>query len=369
MEKKRLVWITPDYFFDTDSTIVGNLCEYYDIRWYVIWGKGSLRAFPDDKNIFKLIVSPYRYRDLRVIKLYFSLFKEIRKFDPAIIYNGFSGIPFFYPLLFLMFDRHRVIHEGHEIDPYVSVVHDKLTVSYVKYYLRRVGHTQVFSKHAEQKFHKLYPGQKCTYVPMVPKDFGPAKKTIDHGDRTVFLFFGGVRSTKRFDVLLDAFLALDKEHSKKAELWVYGKCDGEDRVKFDQMIEGHDNIKTMFDFVPDEMVPDLFCSSSYLVQPYQQITQSGPMMIAYNYNLPVIATDIDGFTERIGNGKNGYLFETNNPNDLKRVLEICIDQSKDEYNSIKENVRKKVEQEYSLDAVIKKYCTMLDCFMSSCIRL
>ena len=367
--KKRIVWITPDYFFDVDWPIVGQLKEKYDIRWFVIWGKGSLRAQPNDSNIFKLVNSPYRYRDIRVMKLYYSLIKEMKSFKPDMIYNGFSGIPFFYPLLFCMLDRKKIMHEGHEIDPYVSVVHDKLTVSYVQYYLRRVGYTQVFSKHAEQKFHILYPGQKCTYVPMVPKDFGPATKVIDHGDRTVFLFFGSVRATKRFDVLLEAFLGLDNEYSKKAELWVYGKCDGEDRVKYDQMIEGHNNIKTMFDFVPDVMVPDLFCSSSYLVQPYQQITQSGPMMIAYNYNLPVIATDIDGFTERIDNGKNGYLFETNNPNDLKRVLEICIDQSKDEYNSIKENVRKKVEQEYSLDAVIKKYCTMLDCFMSSCIRL
>ena len=367
-DKKKIVWITPDYFFDVDWPIVGRLMEKYDIRWYVIWGKGSLRAFPDDKNIFKLIVSPYRYRDLRVIKLYFSLFKEIKKFEPSIIYNGFSGIPFFYPILFRMFDRHRIIHEGHEIDPYASVVHDKLTVSYVQYYLKRVGHTQVFSKHAEQKFHKLYPGQKCTYVPMVPKDFGPATKTIDHGDRTVFLFFGGVRKSKRFDVLLEAFLALDKEHSKKAELWVYGKCDGEDRVIFDQMISGHDNIKTMFEFVPDEMVPDLFGSSSYLVQPYQQIMQSGPMMIAYNYNLPVIATNIDGFKERIDDGKNGYLFETNNPADLKRVLEICIDQSKDEYYNIKENLKYFVEQEYSSNVVIKKYCDMLDYFISSCNR-
>ena len=82
-DKKKIVWITPDYFFDVDWPIVGRLMEKYDIRWYVIWGKGSLRAFPDDKNIFKLIVSPYRYRDLRVIKLYFSLFKEIKKFEPS----------------------------------------------------------------------------------------------------------------------------------------------------------------------------------------------------------------------------------------------------------------------------------------------
>ena len=364
-KKKRIVWITPDYFFDVDWPIVGQLKERYDIRWYVIWGKGSLRAQPKDSNIYKLINSPYRYRDVRVVKLYYSLINEMKSFKPDMIYNGFSGIPFFYPLLFCMFNRHKIMHEGHEIDPYVSVVHDKLTVSYVQYYLRRVGHVQVFSRHAEKKFYQLYPKQYCTYVPMVPKDFGNPKHVIEHGDKTIFLFFGGVRTSKRFDVLLDAFLLLDKDRKDKAELWVYGNCTGEDRAKYERMIEGRANIKTMFNFVPDELVPDLFCTASYLVQPYQQITQSGPMMIAYNYNLPVIATNIDGFNERIDDGKNGYLFEKNNVNDLKRVLEICIDQDKEKYATIKSNVKAFVDREYSPKVVIDKYCRMLDSFMES----
>lgn len=364
MDKKRIVWITPDYFFDVDWPIVGQLKDRYDIRWYVIWGKGSLRTQPQDSNIYKLVNSPYRYRDIRVLKLYYTLIKEMRSFKPDMIYNGFSGIPFFYPLLFCMFDRHRIMHEGHEIDPFVSVKHDKLTVSYVRYYLKRVGHTQVFSKHSEETFHQLYPGQECTYVPMVPKDYGKQQRLIEHENRTVFLFFGGVRATKRFDVLLNAFLALGKEHTQKAELWVYGKCEGEEKAKYEQMIAGHDNIRTMFDFVPDELVPDLFCSASYLVQPYQQITQSGPMMIAYNYGLPIIATDIGGFKERIKDGENGYLFKKNDVQDLKRVLELCISQSSEDYNRIKENTMAFVEHEYSPNVVISKYKEMIDRFIS-----
>lgn len=362
--KKRIVWITPDYFFDTDKLIVNRLQDYYEIRWYVIWGKGSLRAQPNDSNIFKLVNSPYRYRDIRVMKLYYSLIKEMKSFKPDMIYNGFSGIPFFYPLLFCMFDRKKIMHEGHEIDPYVSVTHDNLTVSYVRYYLKRVGHTHVFSKHVEERFHQLYPGQECTYVPMIPKDYGISSQLIEHGDRTVFLFFGGVRSTKRFDVLLDAFLSLDKEYTQKAELWVYGKCEGVERTKYEQQIAGHDNIKAVFDFVPDELVPDLFNSASYLVQPYQQITQSGPMMIAYNYGLPIIATDIEGFKERIEDGENGYLFKKNDVHDLKRVLKHCISQSKKDYNRIKENAKIFVEKEYSSKVVIAKYQEMLDRFIA-----
>lgn len=368
--KKRIVWITPDYFFDTDKLIVNKLQDYYEIRWYVIWGKGSLLRSPDNHNIYKLLVSPYRNRDIRIIKFYFKLIKEIRDFKPDLLYNGFSGLPFFYPLLFFMFDRNKVVHEGHEIDPYVAIEKDKLTVSdklsiaYTKYYLKRVGHTQVFSRHSVGTFNRLYPGRQCTYVPMVPKDFGAPRHELEHGNKTVFLFFGKVyRTLKRFDLLLDAFLSLDDEHSSKAELWVYGKCDGEERIKYEQMIEGHDNIKTLFDFVPDKLIPELFSSASYLVQPYQKITQSGPTMIAFNYNLPIIASNIEGFTERIEHGKNGYLFEVNNEDDLKRILETCIDQSASEYNIIKDNLKSFVEKEYSPKVVIRKYCEMLDKFI------
>ena len=370
--KKRIVWITPDYFYDVDWPIIERLSEKYEIRWYVLWGKGSLLKLPINRNIYKLIDLPYRQRDLRIVKLYYSLIKEIKCFDPAVLYNGFDGSPYFYPILFSFFNKKNIIHEGHEIDPYVFIEHDKLTwsermiVLYMRYYLRRVGLTQVFSKYVEQKFYKLYPGRKCIYVPMVPKYFGNPKYTIDHGNKTVFLFFGKVyRTLKRFDLLLDAFLSLEKEYSDRAELWVYGKCDGNERKKYQQMICGHNNIKTMFDFVPDDMIPELFSSASYLVQPYQKITQSGPTMIAFRYNLPVIGSNIDGFKERIEDGKNCFLFEVDNVNDLKRVLKKCIDQDETEYYTLKKNLNAFVEQEYSPNVVLHKYCGMFDSFIQS----
>lgn len=364
MEKKRLVWITPDYFFDTDKLIVGNLQDYYEIRWYVIWGKGSPYKEPDNKIIYKFLKTPYRNRDIRIVKFYISLMREIKEYNPDAIYNGVGGMPFFYPLLFSMFDKHKIIHEGHEIDPYNYVKHDVLRVNYVKYYMRRVGHTHVFSKYTEKQFHKLYPNQECTYIPMVPKDYGEGTNLIDNQGKKIFLFFGGVRKTKRLDILLDAFLALDKEYSNKAELWVYGKCPENEKQLYEEKIRNSKNIVMKLDFVPDDIVADLFFSSTYLVLPYEQITQSGPMMISYNYNLPIIASDIDSFKERIEDGKNGYLFKTNSIDDLRRVLETCIDQNEYEYNNIKDNMKSFVEQEYSQKIIIQKYCNMLDSFIA-----
>lgn len=362
--KKAIVWITPDYFYDVDWPIIKNLKHYYDIKWYVIWGAGSLRNKPSNDDIYKFVQLNYRYRDLRIIRQYWGIIKEIKGINPVVVYNAFLGMPFFLPLLFNLFGKKNVVFEGHEIDPYVSASHDRLSVAYARYNLKNVGHVQVFSKHAEMEFHRLYPGRNCTYVPMVPKDYGKPNRYIEHKNKTAFLFFGGIRSTKRFDVLLDAFLNLDENYSSRAELWVYGNCSGEERGKYLQSILGHNNIKVLFDFVPDELIPDLFTSASYLVQPYQQITQSGPMMIAYNYGLPIIASDIDGFKERIKDGENGFLFKKNDVTDLKRILEFCIDQKEEDYRRIKENAISFAVKEYAPDIVLAKYRDMLDKFIA-----
>lgn len=364
MSKKRIVWITPDYFYDVDKPIINKLRDFYDIKWYVIWGYGSLREVPNNKDIYKLIRLNYRYRDLRVIRYYGSIISDIKQLRPVIIYNAFLGMPFFLPMLFSSFSRKCIIFEGHEINPYVSETHDRISVAYTRYNLNNVGLVQVFSKYSQREFRDMYPGTDCTYIPMVPKDYGRPKNIIEHGDKKVFLFFGGIRSTKRFDVLLDAFLSLDSVHSQNSELWVYGNCDREEKEKYEQIIRGRENIRSLFGFVPDDLIPDLFCSATYLVQPYQQITQSGPMMIAYKYGLPIIASDIEGFKERITDGENGYLFKRNDVDDLKRVLVHCIDQSASDYHRIKDNANIFAEREYSLDVVIEKYRQMLDNFIA-----
>lgn len=360
MNKKKIVWITPDCFYDVDWPIVDRLVDYYDLKWFVLWTKGTNRVKPINKNIYKFIQIPYRGRDLRVIGIYYKLLKEIKSLNPEIIYNGYDGDPYFYPMAFAMMDRKRFIMEGHEPNPYRRGVHTKMVVKCLTWDINHIGHVQVFSRFTEKEFHQMYPKTECTYIPMVPKDFGEPNEHMDFKGRKSFLFFGGVRPAKRLDILLKAFAALSDEYQKKAQLLVYGKCDGKKAKEYEAIVENAKNVELHFEFASDDIIPTLFTSVDYLVLPYQEVTQSGPNMIAYNYNLPVIATDIDGFTERITDGEDGYFFPVNDVDALKRLLEKCIDQPKEEYLRIKENMTKRVEQEYSPKVVIEKYKDMID---------
>ena len=89
--------------------------------------------------------------------------------------------------------------------------------------------------------------------------------------------------------------------------------------------------------------------------PYQDVAQSGPHMIAYQYNLPVIASDIDGFTERVIDGENGFLFKVNDREDLTRVIEEVVNMKPQEYKYLKENLKKYSIENFSLEKISKKY--------------
>ena len=89
--------------------------------------------------------------------------------------------------------------------------------------------------------------------------------------------------------------------------------------------------------------------------PYEDVAQSGPHMIAYNYNLPVIASNIEGFTERIINNENGFTF---NRNDLDSLINTIIKVStldKSAYEKIKRNLQEYVNSNYKLDVIANSY--------------
>ena len=54
--------------------------------------------------------------------------------------------------------------------------------------------------------------------------------------------------------------------------------------------------------------------------PYKRASQSGVIQIAYNFNTPIVTTDVGGLSEYIDNGNTGVLVESKNPIQLSEVL-------------------------------------------------
>ena len=107
--------------------------------------------------------------------------------------------------------------------------------------------------------------------------------------------------------------------------------------------------------IPSDEVAGLFESCDYFVMPYQSIAQSGAMTVAMNYNLPVIASDLDTFHEFIEDNETGWFFNAGNTDDLAALMEKLINIPEKEYLRIKSNQSEFVRMNLSIDGIVNKY--------------
>ena len=64
-------------------------------------------------------------------------------------------------------------------------------------------------------------------------------------------------------------------------------------------------------FVPVEDIKYYFSVADLVTQTYNSATQSGITQIAYNFNCPMLVTNVGGLSEYVPNGKVGYVVEKN----------------------------------------------------------
>jgi glycosyltransferase involved in cell wall biosynthesis len=62
------------------------------------------------------------------------------------------------------------------------------------------------------------------------------------------------------------------------------------------------------------------------------------LLIAYNYYLPIIASDLEFFKEMVIDGENGFLFEQNNILELINCFNKALLLSENEFRMMKERM-------------------------------
>lgn len=353
MTNKKILWFTADCFIDVDRQLVPYLREFsdYEIRWVVLQSlNGAKVPMHEDYEILNF---SYRGKDIRTFFQVNHFIKQIKASQFDLIYSDALGLMYYTALLHQK-GKVPLVHAAHNVNPY-PVWPMGLRME-VKYIFSLCKHFQIFSKHTARWFKEHYPKKSFFYAPMVVKDFGKVqtdKYKVDE-KKVNLLFFGNVVGNKRLDLLIDAVKELPKEVQEKVHLNICGNCRMNKEV-FLQQIGDCKCISTYFKRIPDEEIPELFTKHQFFMLPYQDVAQSGPHMIAYNYNLPVIASDIDGFAERVEDGKNGFLFHVNDKESLKKAIMKAASMSPDKYQRMKNDLKEYVRGNYSLEMVSKRY--------------
>ncbi len=142
-------------------------------------------------------------------------------------------------------------------------------------------------------------------------------------DKTL-LFFGNVAPYKGVEYLVAAFNQLAVPGTDY-RLIIAGRCkDCPDyRRQIEQAVrEGGaaDRVSMRIEFIPDAETEVYFKAADVMVLPYTFIFQSGVLFLAYNFGLPVIASDLEALRDEIVAGETGLVFRTLDAADLARAI-------------------------------------------------
>lgn len=353
--KRKLCWITPDYFLNVDARIVPLLTIDYQIDWILISTFNSQRS---SDGLVSGNVKPrtyqlkYRQRDPRIIIQYLWLLSSIRKNGYDLVYSSFHGLPYFFPVLLLLINLNKFIYGVHNVHTPKGATHERLMRLYQNYAFAVAKRFHVFSRYQLRTIKTLQPGKRHYYAPLALEDYGPSiEKPPSNTIR--FLFIGYIREYKRLDLLIMSFQELYNSGFTNIELVIAGRCD--DWGYYETLIDRRLPIATKIGFVPNKDVADIVSSCHYVVLPYQDSAQSGVMSLAYYYNKPVITSDIEAFSEAVTDNFTGSVFRNLSQESLTAVMKNVVTRHGQYYEALKRNVAQYVTREYSIDRILFQY--------------
>lgn len=349
-------------FADTDITVIKHLTRDFNVHWFVILNKN----YQYNENFFRNYVKgteitlhlyPFscRRREWKMFKLFRNCMKEIKNLHPKLIFTAIEDA--YFSLNYLWYCRNI---------PYIMGIHDVQFHSNVKrsiafkfsYWLnQRISDICVqYNKNQFDLFKALYPKKNNYLVGMSVKDFGTPTVTPPSFNGIVkILFFGTICSYKGYEQLITNFEKLLSEGATTIQLSFYGKCkDEEVEDFFRNNIHHSEKYNLQLKYINNDDIPNIFVSHHFAIFPYKDATQSGPLMIAANYNIPVIAPNHSCFKDIYTNEKNGIIYNAEDNNGLYLALKEVSLMSKEKYSQMLNNCRILREQ-YSEENIAQNY--------------
>ncbi len=282
----------------------------------------------------------------------------IRKKPDLLIFKYW--LPFFGPCfgtiarLVKRATKARVLFICDNVIPHEHRPGDRL---FTRYAFSAVDHYIVQSAAVERELKEFKPGVDMAFAAHpIYEIFGSAmpkaaaREKLGITDERVLLFFGYVRKYKGLFTLLDAMPSILRV--QKVKLLVVGEFyDGEQQYRDAIAKLGiTDAVHVHSDYVPNDEVGMYFSAADVVVLPYLSATQSGIVQIAYQFDKPVIATDVGGLSEVVLHDRTGYIVPPNAPENLAAAVNRFYAEAKEKLfvDQVREEKKK-----YSWETLVK----------------
>ncbi len=359
---KSIVWITSGYLLQVDLPILGQLNKKYKIKWVVYAteksDKGQYAKEYAEKNgidVEFVCLRSHRYFPMSYFE-HAKVIKRLASLNYDLYYFNIIAFPY---LLFAikkylsdskvaMAMHHGKIHNGMQLRC--------LYKHYLSYLCKQYFWFQYFSDTQARCF--TGDRKRCFTIPLALNDFG-CSSAVPPNDCVQFLSFGHIIETKNISLLIKAACLLKERCDIPFKVKIVGYCRIWNRV-YQPLIKYPEIFDLRIESIPDADIPDLFRGSHYLVLPYKSVTQSGPLRIAYGYNIPVITSDLEGFKESVIENVTGLMFETEDVESLAALMQKILEQHPHIYKEIKIKQKRYLEKNLKVAAVVAMYKKMFD---------
>jgi glycosyltransferase involved in cell wall biosynthesis len=316
----KILFVTSESMLDHSYTMINELRKHIDIKPYIIAKELTTEISEFCRDLNAKFIKRYSFKNPLNLFKEIRLLKELKKQKADLVW--FDRTTMYQTLLLKRFMGSYLINiHDVELHPeekdYHGIWTQKLIFKYHKDRIAVMSNTQskIYMKHFKMKPYKLQ-------LPIIDyyKSIAPPKERKTHGARVKFFFFGSVLPYKGLETLIDAAGTLSSKNADY-ELNIYGKL-RYNRAELREKISQNKNITLADEFIDYREVSSVFSSNDVLVIPYIQVSQCGPLLIAYSYNTPVICSDLEGFREYVTENKSGLIF--NSAGDLASKMEYII---------------------------------------------
>jgi D-inositol-3-phosphate glycosyltransferase len=147
---------------------------------------------------------------------------------------------------------------------------------------------------------------------------------IVEAERTI-LFFGRITPYKGLEYLIAAFRQALVQHGDY-RLIIAGRPDNCEtywktiRESISEEVQ-MGRVLLRAEFISDHEAEIYFKAADVLVLPYRYVYQSGVLFTSFNFGLPVIAADVGSLKDDVVDGKTGFVFKPEDPEELAKAIE------------------------------------------------
>jgi glycosyltransferase involved in cell wall biosynthesis len=245
----------------------------------------------------------------------------------------------------------------HQAQVHEGMKFQLITKLYFKFLHAWFNHFHLFSDSQAEIFKQKHPNKNVNVIPLGLKHFGQSDK-VPSNDKIVFFNFGTIIKNKNIGILIEAACNLYEKGISNFKVRIVGAC--ENWTPYESLIKYPELFELKIEAIENDEIPELFSSSHYLVLPYSAVSQSGPLKIAFNYNNPVIASNLEEFRNEIKDNVTGYLFKNSDVKSLEETMLKAISNHNRMYERLKTNQREYVINNYSTDIIKENYNAMFN---------